>query len=52
MDLAEGKVNQMQVLAEHKAADPGKEPELLALKAELDNLRKTVSKFKKGKEWV
>jgi hypothetical protein len=48
MDLAEGKVNQMQVLAEHKATDPGKEPELLALKAKLDNLRKAVTKFKKN----
>jgi uncharacterized membrane protein YgcG len=49
MDLAEGKVNQMKVLAEHKATDPGKEPQLLALKAELDNLRKAVNKFKKDK---
>jgi hypothetical protein len=37
MDLAESKVNQMQVLAEHKATDPGKEPELMALKVELEN---------------
>ena len=49
MDLAEGKVNQMQVLAEHKATDPGKEPELMALKAELESLRKVVNKFKKEK---
>jgi hypothetical protein len=49
MDLAEGKVNQMQVLAEHKATDPGKEPELMALKAELESLRKVVNKFKKDK---
>ena len=49
MDLAEGKVNQMQVLAEHKATDPGKEPELMALKAELENLRKVVNKFKKDR---
>ena len=39
----------MKVLAEHKATDPGKEPELLALKAELDTLRKAVNKFKKDK---
>jgi hypothetical protein len=39
----------MKVLQEHKAMNPGKEPELIALKAELDNLRKAVSKFKKDK---
>ena len=49
MDLAEGKVNQMQVLAEHKATDPGKEPKLMTLKAELESLRKVVNKFKKDK---
>ena len=49
IDLAEGKVNQMQVLAEHKATDPGKEPKLMALKAELENLRKVVNKFKKDR---
>ena len=49
MDLAEGKVNQVKVMAEHKAMDPGKEPELLALKAELDTLRKAVNKFSEDK---
>ena len=52
MDLAESKVNQMQVLAEHKATDPGKEPELLALKAKLDNLRKSSEQIQQGQEWV
>ena len=36
-------------MAEHKATDPRKEQELLALKAELDILRKVVNKFKKDK---
>ena len=49
MDLAENKVNQMQVLAEHKATDPGKEPKPMALKTELEHLRKVVNKFKKDK---
>jgi hypothetical protein len=39
----------MKVLQEYKVTDPGKEPELLALKVELENLRKAVSKFKKDK---
>jgi hypothetical protein len=49
MNLAEGKVNQMKVLEEHKATDTGKQQELLALKAKLDTLKKAVHKFKKDK---
>lgn len=49
MNLAEGKVNQMKVLEEHKAMDSGKQQELLALKAELDNLKKAMQKYKKDK---
>jgi hypothetical protein len=49
VNLAEGKVNQLKVLEEHKATDTGKQQELLALKAKLDTLKKTVNKFKKDK---
>ena len=42
----------MQVLAEHKATDPGKEPELMSLKAELENLRKVCEQVQEGQEWI
>jgi hypothetical protein len=49
MNLAEGKVNQMKVLEEHKATDTGKQQELLALKAEVNTLKEAVNTFKKSK---